>query len=88
VNGDAYTASADTEGNQRQFREVQDPVTGVSSVIAVSVPYTNTTETDAFWNFDALLTQTIFRWDQWQSLKQADSASRWPRPSSAPPSWT
>jgi outer membrane protein len=73
VNGDAYTASADTEGNQRQFREVQDPVTGVSSVVAVSVPYTNTTDTDAFWNYDAQLTQTIFRWDQWQRLRQADS---------------
>ena len=39
----------------------------------MSVPYTNTTDTDAFWNYDAQLSQTLFRWDQWQRLKQADS---------------
>ena len=57
---------------QRQFREVSTrhrrAVGGT-----VSVPYTNTTDTDAFWNYDAQLTQTVFRWDQWQRLKQADS---------------
>jgi len=37
------------------------------------VPYTNTTDTDSFWNYDAQVTQTLFRWDQWQRLKQADS---------------
>ena len=73
VGGDAYTASADTQGFQRQFREVVDPLTGESSVVAVSVPYTNSTDTDSLWSYDAQLTQTLFRWDQWQRLKQADS---------------
>jgi outer membrane protein len=74
LSGDAYSSSADTEGNQRQFQEVGvDPVTGEPVVVAVSVPYRNTTETDALWSYDAQLTQTIFRWDQWQRLKQADS---------------
>ena len=73
VNGNAYTASADTEGFQRQFREVTNPDTGEPSAVPVSVPYTNTTDTDSFWNYDAQVTQTLFRWDQWQRLKQADS---------------
>jgi outer membrane protein len=76
VNGDTFMASSDTAGSQRQFREVPDPTdpTGeATSIEAVSVPYTNTTETDAYWSYDAQLTQTIFRWDQWQRLKQADS---------------
>jgi outer membrane protein len=42
-------------------------------VVAVSVPYTNSTDTDSLWSYDAQLTQTLFRWDQWQRLKQADS---------------
>ena len=73
VNGNAYTANADTEGFQRQFREVTNPATGEPSAVPVSVPYTNTTDTDSFWNYDAQVTQTLFRWDQWQRLKQADS---------------
>ncbi len=73
VGGDTYMANADTEGYQRQFREIVDPVTGESSVGTVSVPFTNTTDTDAYWSYDAQLTQTVFRWDQWQRLKQADS---------------
>ena len=73
VGGDTYMANADTEGYQRQFREIIDPVTGESSVGTVAVPFTNTTDTDAYWSYDAQLTQTVFRWDQWQRLKQADS---------------
>jgi outer membrane protein len=65
--------NADSQGYQRQFREIIDPVTGESSVGTVAVPFTNTTDTDAFWSYDAQLTQTVFRWDQWQRLKQADS---------------
>ena len=73
VNGNAYTANADTEGFQRQFREVTNPDTGEPSAVPVSVPYKNTTDTSSFWNYDAQVTQTLFRWDQWQRLKQADS---------------
>jgi outer membrane protein len=73
VGGDTYMGNADTEGFQRQFREVVDPATGQTSVETVAVPFTNTTDTDAYWSYDAQLTQTVFRWDQWQRLKQADS---------------
>jgi outer membrane protein len=73
LNGDAYKSSADTSGYQRQFREVTDPLTGETAVEAVSVPFTNTTDTSGYWGYSAQLTQTIFRWDQWQRLKQADS---------------
>lgn len=73
VGGQAYTGNADTEGFQRQFREVVDPGTGESSAVAVSVPFRNNTDTDLYWDYNAQLTQTLFRWDQWQRLKQADS---------------
>jgi outer membrane protein len=73
VGGQVYTGSTDSEGFQRQFREVVDPVTGESSAVAVSVPFTNETTTDRYWDYDAQLTQTLFRWDQWQRLKQSDS---------------
>ncbi len=73
LNGDAYMGNTDTSGYQRQFREVVDPITGETAVEAVAVPFTNTTETDGFWNYEGQLTQTLFRWDQWQRLKQADS---------------
>jgi len=73
VGGQAYTGNADTEGFQRQFREVVDPGTGESSAVAVSVPFKNNTDTDLYWDYNAQLTQTLFRWDQWQRLKQADS---------------
>jgi len=73
VGGQAYTGNTDTEGFQRQFREVVDPVTGESSAVPVSVPFNNKTDTDMYWDYDAQLTQTLFRWDQWQQLKQADS---------------
>jgi len=73
VGGDTYMANSDTQGYQRQFREIIDPGTGESSVGTVAVPFTNTTDTDAYWSYDANLTQTVFRWDQWQRLKQADS---------------
>lgn len=34
----------------------------------------NSQETDAdFWNYQVQLTQTLFRWDQWQALKRAGS---------------
>jgi outer membrane protein len=73
VGGQLYMANADTEGFQRQFREVVNPDTGESSAVAVSVPFSNETDTDRYWDYDAQLTQTLFRWDQWQRLKQADS---------------
>jgi outer membrane protein len=73
LGGEAYMGSAETQGFQRQFREVVDPVTGDRAVEAVAVPFENTTDTDAFWSYDAQVTQTLFRWDQWQRLKQADS---------------
>ena len=73
VSGQAYMQNADTEGFQRQFAEVVNPDTGETSVVAVSVPFKNETDTDSYWDYDAQITQTVFRWDQWQQLKQADS---------------
>jgi len=73
VSGQAYTGSTDSKGFQRQFREVVDPDTGESQAVPVSVPFKNNTDTDTYWDYSAQVTQTLFRWDQWQRLKQADS---------------
>ncbi len=33
----------------------------------------SSTDVDQYWDYRAELTQTLFRWDQWQELKRADS---------------
>jgi outer membrane protein TolC len=66
----AYTQNTDTEGIQRQFAG-GEPDTGETSVARVR--RSRTKRTPAGTGIDAQITQTIFRWDQWQRLKQADS---------------
>jgi len=44
---------------------------GPPPVIA-NVNVSQTTDSD-FWQYQAQLTQTVFRWDQWQALKKADA---------------
>ena len=39
----------------------------------VTVGNGNSTDVDQYWDYRAELTQTLFRWDQWQELKRADS---------------
>jgi outer membrane protein len=58
--------------NQEQFVDTDgDPDTPPDRVINI---VRNNQETDAdFWAYQAELTQTIFRWDQWQTLKRADA---------------
>jgi len=70
VNG--QVATRDTTSNSTFNQAVDtdgDPTTPPEIVIV-----NNTQSTDAdFWNYTAQVTQTVFRWDQWQTLQRADS---------------
>ena len=46
----------------------QDPETG-----QIGLRRANTQGDFDTWNYEAQVTQTLFRWDQWQALKRADS---------------
>jgi outer membrane protein len=64
VEGQIYTANADGEST---FPSLDD--TGN----IVTVGNRSSTDVNQYWDYAAQLTQTIFRWDQWQSLQRADS---------------
>jgi outer membrane protein len=72
LGGQVYTADTDTQGFQTQFITRTDDQGNVVGGEWFSVPFTNKTNTDWYWDYSAQLTQTLFRWDQWQRLKQAD----------------
>jgi outer membrane protein len=65
VGGQLYTSESDSES---YFPQV-DTTTGE----VISVGNRNETDTDSYWDYTAQVTQTIFRWDQWQNLKRASS---------------
>jgi outer membrane protein len=65
VGGQVYTANSD---GQSTFPQV-NPDTGE----IVLVGNRSSTDVKQYWDYTAELTQTVFRWDQWQRLKQADS---------------
>ena len=65
LGGQIYTANSDSESTSQQVNQTTgQPVT---------VGYKNSTDVSQYWDYSAELTQTVFRWDQWQSLKRADS---------------
>jgi outer membrane protein len=65
LNGQVYTSNSDSESTSQQVNQLTgQPVT---------VGYKNSTDVSQYWDYSAELTQTVFRWDQWQSLKRADS---------------
>ena len=65
VGGQIYTANQDGEST---FPQV-DRTTGN----IVTVGNRSSTDVSKYWDYAAELTQTVFRWDQWQQLKRADS---------------
>jgi outer membrane protein len=65
VGGQIYTANQDSEST---FPQV-DRTTGN----IVTVGNRSSTDVSDYWDYAAELSQTIFRWDQWQQLKRADS---------------
>jgi len=65
LGGQIYTANADGEST---FPQV-NPATGN----IVTVGNKSSTDVSQYWDYGAELTQSVFRWDQWQELKRADS---------------
>jgi outer membrane protein len=65
VGGQIYTANSDGEST---FPQV-DRTTGN----IVTVGNRSSTDVDQYWDYSAQLTQTVFRWDQWQGLQRAGS---------------
>jgi len=65
VGGQIYTANSDGEST---FPQV-DRTTGD----IVTVGNRSSTDVKQYWDYSAELTQTVFRWDQWQTLQRADS---------------
>ncbi len=66
VNGQVYTGNFDSESTF--------PAGGRDHGAAVSRSATRTRRTSKqYWTYSAELIQTVFRWDQWQKLKRADS---------------
>jgi outer membrane protein len=70
VNGQYATRDADGESTFPQA--VDDDGDEATPPIVVQVPNDSNSESD-FWSYQAEITQTLFRWDQWQALKRADS---------------
>lgn len=65
VGGQIYTANSDGEST---FPQV-DRTTGN----IVIVGNRSSTDVSQYWDYSAQLTQTVFRWDQWQGLQRAGS---------------
>jgi outer membrane protein len=70
INGQVATRNGNSQSvfNQRVDND-NDPLT---PPVIVTVPNRQKSDSD-FWNYQAQATQTLFRWDQWQELKRADS---------------
>src|SRR6188508_149984 len=72
VNIDGQWAQSDSDSNSTFTQAVdQDGNPATPPVIAI-VNNEQSSDQDA-WNYRAEATQTLFRWDQWQALKRADS---------------
>ena len=65
VGGQIYTANSEGEST---FPQV-DRTTGN----IVTVGNRSSTDVSQYWDYSAQLTQTVFRWDQWQGLQRAGS---------------
>ena len=65
LGGQVYTANSDSEATFPQVSQTTGNI--------VTVGNKSSTDVDQYWDYTAELTQTVFRWDQWQQLKRADS---------------
>ena len=65
LGGQVYTANSDGESTFPQVSQTTGNI--------VTVGNKSSTDVSQYWDYRAELTQTVFRWDQWQELKRADS---------------
>jgi outer membrane protein len=70
INVDGQYAKRNSD-SQATFTQCIDQDNDISTpCIVVPVPNSQSTDSD-FWNYQAQITQSLFRWDQWQALKRA-----------------
>ena len=72
INVNGQYANRQTDGQSTFPQAVDDDNNPLTPPIVVQVPNNSTSDSD-YWNYTAQITQTLFRWDQWQSLKRASS---------------
>ena len=72
VNVNGQYATRDNESQSTFPQAVDDDDNEATPPIVVQVPNDSESDSD-FWNYEAQITQTLFRWDQWQALKRADA---------------
>ena len=65
LGGQVYTANSDGESTFPQVNQTTGNI--------VTVGNKSSTDVSQYWDYRAELTQSVFRWDQWQELKRADS---------------
>lgn len=70
VTGQYATRKSDSESTFTQSVDHDDDENTPN--IIVQVPNDQKIDSD-FWTYDAQVTQSLFRWDQWQALKRADA---------------
>lgn len=70
ISGQGRVSNVYTGGGNTFDQVFTDPNTGETTVTTVTTDFTQNTTPARSWQLD--LTQTLFRWDQWVALKQAD----------------
>ncbi|HEX6572816.1 MAG TPA: TolC family outer membrane protein [Steroidobacteraceae bacterium] len=71
VSGQYATRESEAESTFTQSVDHDDDETTPN--IIVQVPNNQQVDSD-FWTYEAQVTQSLFRWDQWQALKRADAS--------------
>ena len=66
LNGSGQYASSDSNGKNTYLSK--DPITGEPEI-----NYNNVEATSDYWQYQFELTQTVFNWNQWQTLQRADA---------------
>ena len=72
INVNGQYATRDNSSQSTFPQAVDDDDNEATPPIVVQVPNDSESDSD-FWNYQAQITQTLFRWDQWQALKRADA---------------
>jgi outer membrane protein len=73
INADGQYATRDSDGASTFTQRIDADNDPTTPAIIVPVPNEQSSDSD-FWNYQAGVTQSLFRWDQWQALKRADAS--------------
>ncbi len=72
VNADGQFATRESDGDSTFTQRIDSDNDPNTPPIIVPVPNQQSSDSD-FWNYQVGVTQSLFRWDQWQALKRADA---------------